>query len=332
MQNYHLEEVYITGYNSVSSRLNSVWETKFASQSSNPESEQLKSKFFSSVSPEFDQKYNSAGDAYALVRFEKVFTNHLQTFNLLSFNEVFEQAKAEFICGWKNHSNLPLIECYFAQPVETIVSELGQYKAWCDYGFESLREISVSFPFYDDSFEDDIEFEMVTTNEQPSFHGNDTILSPSKKSKTIKETAFEAILKKNKRLTSFYWKAEDWKVLMALHKHLRDANYISSISFKEFELHFKGQAYGSKISWNRSKEELLYLLDNLTDYFEDKAINKKGTVNPWFAFHFLINDRRISSTSEIYEARRAYKNTNQSESLKASIKFLDAIIQQLADI
>lgn len=327
-----LEDIYINAYNEIVTRLNDLWHNKFENRSSNPESKHLWNKFISAISPEFQIKYNSAGDAYALVRFEKVFTSILKTFDLLSFDEILEEAKEDFLADWKGHGNFPLIEAFINQPDNVLVTELGQYKAWRDFGFESLCEKSVHLPFNDFEFEEDFEFDVDITPEESVFQENNKNTKNDKPQKIIKETAFEEILKKNKRLTKFLWKTEDWKVLMELHKQLKNNNYISSISLKEFETHFKGQAFGSKIIWNKSKEELLYLLDNLTEYMEDKAINKKGTVNPWFAFHFLVNGKRISTTSEIYEARRAYKNTNQSDPLKDSIRFLNTIIQHLAEI
>jgi hypothetical protein len=308
----HLDDIYLDAYNEIVTRLNDLWHTNFESCSSNPESKFLWIKFISGISPEFRLKYNSAGDAFALVRFEKVFTNFLDTFDLLSFDEILEKAKEEFLDDWNGHTNYPLIEAFIGQPDNVLVCELGQYKAWRDFGFESIREESVLFPYDDYEFEDDSELETDATNEKIENHEEEKAITTIKSSKTIKETAFDEILKKNKRLTKFLWKTEDWKVLMELHKQLKNNNYISSISFKEFETHFKGQAFGSKIIWNKSKEELLYLLDNLTEYMEDKTINKKGTVNPWFAFHFLVSGKRISTTSEIYEARRAYKNTNKN--------------------
>ena len=324
MQHNQLDDISIDAYNNIITRLNDLWQTKFENRSSNPESNHLWNKFISTISPEFQLKYNSAGDAYALVRFEKVFTIFFETFDLVSFDEILEEAKEEFLVDWKGHSNFPLIEAFVNQPINILVSELGQYKAWCDIGFESIRDESVLLP-YDDEFEEDSELE------------TDSLTGATEKNedgrKTTKQMSFfDEILKKNKRLTSFQWREEEWQVLAELHELLKNNNYIPSIPFKEFETHFKGKAFGSKIIWKNSIEELLYLLDNLTEYMEDKAINKKGTVKPWFAFHFLVNDKRISTTYEIYEARRAYKKTDQTETLKDSIKILDSIIQELASI
>jgi hypothetical protein len=131
------------------------------------------------------------------------------------------------------------------------------------------------------------------------------------------------------RKTPKIWDQDYLEELKKLQKLLIEKKLIVNISFLEVESHLvKGKVSGDRINWLGDIDELVYLMDGLCEYLEDKC-HVNNSIKPFFAHHFLLKNQKIIKEQTIYDARKRYINLKENYPLENKLKKIDTIIQSV---
>jgi len=170
-----------------------------------------------------------------------------------------------------------------------------------------------------------------------------------KTAEEVKESEVGGIPKEKKtsvsRATKIIWTGNEeqiktlYKCLFLVSnkadKNYYKLNYIDCPDYKVFLNNFKGVRVSKKILWLKSLGELIYLMDNLSEYIDNSIYQKENDkIKPIIGKHFELfkNDKihTIDNRQILYDARsRFLKGLENDNSTKQKSKKILSIIQSI---
>lgn len=287
-----LEEIFEKGKTNELQKLNEGLHTRFPDLNS----EQMivaKARFIKDNELAFCNEFNQ-GSRYndALLEFDNAFFKNQSDFKTNTFCENAEFTKNEILNHWGLGVNRKqLFLDFFEVGLDQIALDLGRKQAWQEFGFGSKS----------------IEVKPLSS-------------APPKK--------FKRHIRK-KMIFSLEWKPEYLDDLKKLYYELIKKDYIESIDFLKFEMHFtKGKKIIKAINWKADITELVYLMDHLLDFIEEKCYSKNG-IRSDFRNHFSLEGNPINKRQAIYDARRRYNSPDLTDDMKKKLKNITQILSRL---
>lgn len=271
-----LDEIYQQSYDKERQRLYQILEKEYIQYVDEDHHSDAKRKFASDLWNEAYQKYHLGieGFSFGLVRFEQFFSEEVLLFKKQPIERSFTKAKDKFIESWRNESRYVFIEEFFSHSINYIISELGTYKAYQEWGFNPFNLGKIKSQYF-------------------NIHSNDHREKDNKKD-------LEDDLKDEKNAKFKVLDDVHDELILRLRKLLLNADYISDISEENFKALFKGEET-YLINWKFKLKLLIRFLDELYFMMLPTLFSYRKDVPSmqfkYAAKHFLFQNKELNQGS-----------------------------------